>query len=414
MRYRALPSLPPLPSLHQAFTARSLNDDRLMRHALGSMAERVFLHVGAPKTGTTYLQQILWNNREALKRAGFLLPGSRTAHYQAMGDLRRGLWHDPAGTWTWDRMAATAQAWPGTVIVSEEMLGAATADEAASAIERMAPAEVHVVVAGRDLLRTVPSSWQQAVRARGVGRFGAYVAALRSGSYPQFWAHQTPLPILQRWGAGLPVEQRHLITVPPPGSDPELLWARFAEVVGIPVEICRTEVENGNANTSLGAEETELLRRVNIALGDAYPLRTPYVEVVHRNLVSPVLMRRPRRGRFGIPAEHAEWFDAAGHRMVDELKAYPCHVVGDLDDLLPADVPVSRSPDSRSPDDVTDAELVQTAVETIVGMLRHAETLTVEVPLPRRRRRVPARARGMIRKARSRLRRLRRSRRRSA
>ncbi|HEX6443561.1 MAG TPA: hypothetical protein VF053_00620 [Streptosporangiales bacterium] len=363
------------------------------------MAQRVFLHVGAPKTGTTYLQQILWNNAEPLRGAGILLPGTRTAHYQAMGDLRRGLWHDPAGTWTWDRIAATARDWPGTVVVSEEMLGAATAEEAASAVRRLAPAEVHVVVAGRDLLRTVPSSWQQAIRARGVGRFGAYVAALRSGSYPQFWAHQTPLPILQRWGADLPAEQRHLVTVPPPGSDPGLLWARFAEVVGIPPGLCRPEVEDGNANTSLGAGETELLRRVNVALGDEYPLRAPYVEVVHRNLVSPVLMRRPRGGRFGIPAEHVDWFDAAGHRMVDELKAYPCHVVGDLDDLLPAEVPVSRSPGARSPDDVTDAELAQTAVETIVGMLRHAETLTAEGPGPgRRRRRLPAAVRSGVRR----------------
>jgi hypothetical protein len=362
------------------------------------MAQRVVLHVGAPKTGTTYLQQILWNNRDELRGAGILLPGTRAAHYQAMGDLRRGLWHDPAGTWTWDRIARTARDWPGTVVVSEEMLGAATAGEAASAIERLAPAEVHVVVAGRDLWRTVPSSWQQAIRARGIGGFGAYVSALRSGSYPQFWAHQTPLPILQRWGAGLPAEQRHLITVPPPGSDPELLWARFSEVVGIPAGLCRLDVDDGNANTSLGARETELLRRVNVSLGDSYPLRAPYVEVVHKNLLSPVLMRRPRGERFGVPAEHADWFDAAGHRMVDELKAYPCHVVGDLDDLLPVDVPVSRSADARSPDDVTDAEIAQTAVETIVGMLRHAETLTAWTPPPRRRRWLPARVRSMVRK----------------
>lgn len=344
------------------------------------MAERVFLHVGAPKTGTTYLQHILWNNRETLKRAGFLLPGTRAAHYQAMGDLRRGLWHDPAATWTWDRIAATARDWPGTVIVSEEMLGAATADEAASAIERLAPAEVHVVVAGRDLWRTVPSSWQQAVRARGLGRFTAYVTALRCGIYPQFWQHQTPLPILRRWGDGLPAERRHLVTVPPAGADPEVLWARFAEVVGIPPGLCRSDVEDGKGNTSLGAAETELLRRVNVALGDDYPLRAPYVNVVHRHLLSPVLMQRPRGERFGLPAEHADWLDAAAHRMVDELKAFPCRVVGDLDDLLPTDTAVLRSPD-----DVTDAELAQTAVETIVGMLRHAETLVAEAqPSPRR------------------------------
>ena len=27
---------------------------------------RVFVHVGAPKTGTTFLQEVLWKNRKAL------------------------------------------------------------------------------------------------------------------------------------------------------------------------------------------------------------------------------------------------------------------------------------------------------------------------------------------------------------
>jgi hypothetical protein len=36
--------------------------------------QRVFLHVGSPKTGTTYLQGVLWRNREALRRQGLLLP----------------------------------------------------------------------------------------------------------------------------------------------------------------------------------------------------------------------------------------------------------------------------------------------------------------------------------------------------
>ena len=40
------------------------------------MAERVYLHVGLPKTATTYLQTILWANREVLEEQGVRLPGS--------------------------------------------------------------------------------------------------------------------------------------------------------------------------------------------------------------------------------------------------------------------------------------------------------------------------------------------------
>ncbi|NUS49791.1 MAG: hypothetical protein HOQ22_01965, partial [Nocardioidaceae bacterium] len=65
---------------------------------------RVFLHIGAPKSGTSYLQSTLWRNRALLREHGLLLPGSRAAHYQAMADLRGGVWTDGHSEWTWDRM----------------------------------------------------------------------------------------------------------------------------------------------------------------------------------------------------------------------------------------------------------------------------------------------------------------------
>ncbi len=39
------------------------------------MADRVFLHIGVPKSGTTYLQAGLWQNREPLRDQGLLFPG---------------------------------------------------------------------------------------------------------------------------------------------------------------------------------------------------------------------------------------------------------------------------------------------------------------------------------------------------
>ena len=39
------------------------------------MASQVFLHIGLPKTGTTYLQSVLWDAKASLARDGYLLPG---------------------------------------------------------------------------------------------------------------------------------------------------------------------------------------------------------------------------------------------------------------------------------------------------------------------------------------------------
>ncbi|BCJ32695.1 hypothetical protein Athai_01980 [Actinocatenispora thailandica] len=353
------------------------------------MAERIILHVGAPKTGSTYLQNVLWDNESTLRQAGFLLPGGRSAHYQAMGDLRGGLWYEPTAPWTWDRLAAVAADWPGTVIISEEMLGAATAEQCRDGLARLPAAETHVVVTGRDLWRAIPSSWQQAVRARGVGTFTSYVAGLRDGTNPAFWAHQTPLPILQRWGATLPADRRHLVTVPPAGADRDLLWTRFARALGIPAGLCR--VGEPASNASLGAVETELLRRVNAALGDRLPLRVPYLRVVRRHLIRPILMQRDRRLDFGLPVELGDWVRDAARRQVAELAAFPCEVDGDLTDLVPGELRERGNPDRLST-----AELLDASVQTIVDLLERLESLVETEPAvaagnPPGRRSVPRR-----------------------
>jgi hypothetical protein len=55
---------------------------------LPHVAERVFLHVGPPKTGTTYLQEMLWRHRERLEDAGITLPlKSRRAQFRAAAAL---------------------------------------------------------------------------------------------------------------------------------------------------------------------------------------------------------------------------------------------------------------------------------------------------------------------------------------
>ena len=39
------------------------------------MSRRVFVHIGLPKTGTSYLQSVLWPHRGVLLGHGLLVPG---------------------------------------------------------------------------------------------------------------------------------------------------------------------------------------------------------------------------------------------------------------------------------------------------------------------------------------------------
>ncbi|MBX7266157.1 hypothetical protein KIF24_09085 [Micromonospora sp. Llam7] len=334
------------------------------------MARRVFLHIGAPKTGSTYVQNVLWKNHDALIDAGILLPGSSAvAQDQAMADLRQAPWRDTGVHWTWDRLAEKARKWSGDVIISNEGLGAATDAQAARAVQSLQPAEIHVIAAGRDLWRTFPSFWQQSIRARSGWRFGAFLRAVEQGKAEVFWTRHTAPHMLRRWGDLVPADRRHLVTVPPPGAPRDLLWRRFAGIMGIPEGLC--ELAEPTSNPSLGAAEIELLRRVNLALGDRYPLRTPYQKVVHRHLVDAVLKQRSEGLKFGVGMERADWVSDLAEQQIKELQDYPCRIVGDLDELRPA---IMKQ--TTSPDELDEGQLLQVAVETIVGMLGHAESLS--------------------------------------
>ncbi|CAN5599720.1 hypothetical protein BH10ACT10_BH10ACT10_04050 [soil metagenome] len=132
------------------------------------MASTVFFHVGLPKTGTTYLQTLLWNNEGELARQGVLLPGTSVReHLWASGVVREDPKIDrrgPEAAGAWDRIVADVNAWPGTAIVSHEFFAAASADQALRAMQRLDDAEVHVVVTARDTVALVTARWQEFVK----------------------------------------------------------------------------------------------------------------------------------------------------------------------------------------------------------------------------------------------------------
>ena len=105
---------------------------------------KVFLHIGEPKTGTTFLQQVMWRNRSELAARGVVLPGHHPQdHFRASQDLRgiAKLASDPAGSWTgeWDIVARQARQAPRVAVISHELFSAAD------------PVEHHVADADRRL-----------------------------------------------------------------------------------------------------------------------------------------------------------------------------------------------------------------------------------------------------------------------
>lgn len=328
------------------------------------MAEKVFLHVGLPKTGTTYLQSILWANTQRLQEQGFLLPGGSSRHHMwgtlAVRDHPGLENRPPKVAAAWPAIVEEANAWAGTVLVSHEFFGGATREQAGAAIAEFGDAEVHVIVTARDVLTVVTSYWQEYVKHGFVTPLDDFPA---DGEAWDEWGWQTLdiASVLERWGAHVPHENVHVLVLPEPEAPRETLWLRFAALVGFDPE--GFDTERARENNSLGLVEAELLRRISPELrgfGSALD-RGVWIRsyLAHGKLV-------PRRGERFLPcdARVAELRERAD-RAVTELAAAGYDVVGDLERLR---VP-HELPPLRHPDDVTDEELLRCATETVALMM---------------------------------------------
>ena len=334
------------------------------------MTRRVLLHVGAPKTGTSFVQDILFTNRAALRERGILYAAERhDAHFLAALDLMElpwgGLEHEATGAW--DRLAAEVREWPQTAIISHEIFGRASRMQVARALESLAgeDTEIHVVFSARDLVRQIPAEWQENVKHRRTKTYGRFLENLqdpeRSAEVAQwFWGVQEVPDVLDRWGESLPREHVHLVTVPRPGASPTLLWERFAGVFGIdPTEFAPV----GKANASLGVPESTMVRRLNMRLNDTLPNQhyRAFVRelVVHRNLSG-----RSGSPRLSLPEDTYRWASDLARSWVSELALRGYDVVGTLDDLVPGDPTPFADPDHCDEEQVGEAALDALAIMT--------------------------------------------------
>jgi hypothetical protein len=314
----------------------------------------------------------LWAQRGKAREQGLLLPLERFAdHYLASLDLR-GLSdrpeHPPRALGIWDRLVTETSRWSGTVLVSHELFAAATQEQAARAVTGFGDAEVHVVLTARDLVRQMSAEWQEHVKHRSTQTYAEFVAALRKDHQHRswFWRVQDFADVLDRWGATLPRERVHVVTVPPAGSSPVLLWERFATLLGL--DPASFDTQQGRSNTSLGVEQAELLRRVNAVLGERLPLPGPYPAVVKNVLAHRVLAARPGTPLALSPGD-AEYAVGVSRDLADRLGSLGVDVVGDLGELVPDPEEARRRASETAYDTPSDSALLEESVEALAGVL---------------------------------------------
>lgn len=303
---------------------------------------KVFLHIGAPKSGTTWLQTQLALHRSTLAESGVLYPGTSTDHFHEVLDILGRSWMGTsARPNAWRSLLTVAKAWRGTVVISHELLSwASSAADAQHCIESLAPSEVEIVYTLRDLGRLLPSAWQEDVKNGCVLDFNEWLESLRDPRNPpnpfarNFWAAHNPASVFSRWCVALQPSKIHVVTVPPTGAKTDLLWARFALAVGIdpvPPPLLRTQ-----ANRSMSWEETEVIRRINLRLNKSLPPR--YREqLVKQQLAGGVYGRQNDKNftRIALPPEWHDWARELGDRQRQILATSGANIIGALTDLTP-------------------------------------------------------------------------------
>lgn len=328
----------------------------------------VFIHIGLQKTGTSYLQSIFWQSQAALRRQGLdMVPGSKRETFHLMLCVRDRFnpeFDPPEVADALDRLPAALAAAEGTrVLITEECLAVATHDQIEALLAACAGREVHVIVTLRDLGRQIPSAWQQLLQSGGSLKFNAYLRRLQKTEdrhRAKYWVEKNVIEILDRWAAHVPESRIHVVTVPPPGSDPDALLERFCEVLDINAKPLNREV--GRLNKSIGRNQAEVLSLVNGHLDKVNRRRNVYGEVGKRYFAVKVLGAQPGE-RILVPEKYRDWVHEVSRRHVRRIEAGDFPVVGDLQDLVSVDATFARG---SLP---SDADLVDVSTIALAQML---------------------------------------------
>ena len=174
--------------------------------------------------------------------------------------------------------------------------------------------------------------------------------------------------VLERWGADLPADQLHVVTVPPSGAD-------RPACCGIASPGCSASTRPpstpspGRSNSSLGAEQAELLRRVNLELGDRLPLPGPYPLVVKNVLAHRMLTARKGTPLRLVP-DDVTFAVQESRRIAERLDGLGVNVLGDLQEIVPDEAVARAAADEGAYAAPRDEVLLEESLEAVTGLLQ--------------------------------------------
>lgn len=335
------------------------------------MAERVVLHVGTMKSGTSYLQALLFAEKPRLAEAGVLVPGKAWTD-QARAVRQALAPKSDAPRDRWRELVDEVRSATGPVVISMEYLGPAHPDTIAAIVDQLGAGVVQVVITARDLNRTLVSMWQETIQNGRTWSWAEYLAdaeAKRPDGGPgaadrrtpggTFWRQQDLVRMVSDWAAVVGVENLTLVTLPQPGAPSSTLAGRFADASGLDLDPDR---EVSRANESLGLASLLVLRRVNELL-DERGMVFPTGSGLRKKILAKTVLAARRDTEPALGLVTPPWVHAQTERTVAALRESGVRLAGHWTDLEPVDVP------GIDPEQVPPAVVHEAALEGLAGLI---------------------------------------------
>jgi hypothetical protein len=301
----------------------------------------VLMHIGPSKTGTTAIQQALFQARPKLAELGVLHAGLAAQPMNAILALRgvRPLvGHAPPRfeQWEWLVEQVTSAA-DGRVIVSSEFFADANVEDAGRMVRELGGPRIHVVVTLRPLTKIMPSQWQQYLRNRASFTYEDWlVGMLKKPPYnrptPTFWERHHHDVLVERWASI--VGPANVTVIVPKEGDHNSLLRTFEELAGLPSGLLVADRNDQNRSLSLG--EIELVRLINIEFQRNGWSDELYRHVVRKGFASQMQINRTPfadEPRIITPQWALDRAAEIGAAAAEKLSTLGVRIVGDISTL---------------------------------------------------------------------------------
>jgi len=345
----------------------------------------ILLHIGPYKTGTTAIQQSLFDQRAVLAEHGVHYPGAwRRLFREGHSLLRwapRGRPVPPLSVW--EDFAAGIRARSETVCISTEDFGRLfDPTRSRKIVADLGADRLHVLAVARAYHRLLPSHWQERIKSNETLTYDEWLHQVFEGddsmsAHRSFWTSHDIERMAPQWLELLPPDR--FTVVVSDDSDRLLLSGVFEQLLDLPQGLL---APRGSANVSLSANAAEMVRRVNRVFNDRGWSDRDRRALIRHGVVRG--LQAAGRSPEDVPMPTLpDWVrplvDARSRARIEAIRALGLRVVGDLERLLPPDRLDPPDASAMAPETVA----IRTTAAGVVGVFEaalrmHAPRATTE------------------------------------